>query len=463
MIKKNDIVEIKIDEILFPNKGKGIFDNNKILVKNTIPGQKVLVKIKKKKGDNIEGTVLNIIKKSDIEIESKCSHFKFCGGCTYQNISHNDELKLKENQILKLLENNNIKNFEYMGIVPSPNLEGYRNKCEFSFGDEQKDGDLALGMRKRMSNYEVVTLKDCNIIDNDYLKIIELVLNFFKEKDISFYHKMKHTGVLRHLVVRKSFTYGEILVNLITTSEYNFSIEEFKNLLLNNNDIFEGSICGILHTINDSVADVVKSDKTNLLYGKDYFVEKLFNLNFRISAFSFFQTNSKGAEKLYSVVKEFIGNAQNKVIFDLYCGTGTISQILAENAKKIIGIEIVDEAIYSAIENAKFNNINNCEFIIGDVLNKIESLNNKPDIIVIDPPRDGIHPKAINKIINFNASKIIYISCKPTSLVRDLQIFEENNYKVEKIKLIDMFPRTYHIETVVLMKYYDILEKNNKK
>ena len=449
MVKKNDVVEVVIDEVIFPNKGKGKCDDTNVIVKNTVVGQKVLARINKKRKSSVEGRLLEILEKAPNEIEPKCPHFEFCGGCTYQQLTHDDELKLKEEQVLKLFKDANIKDFEYLGIEPSPKLEGYRNKCEFSFGDEEKGGELALGMRKRMSHYEVVTLTDCNIIDNDFIKIINCVLNFFKERNVPFYHKMRHEGVLRHLVVRKSEAYGEILINLVTSSEYTFNTEEFKNELLSLS--YEGSICGILHTINDGLADVVKSDLTNILYGRDYFMEKLFDLDFKVSTFSFFQTNSKGAEKLYSIVRDFAGDAENKVVFDLYCGTGTIGQIMSEKSKKVIGIEIVEEAVVAANENTKLNNITNCEFIAGDVLKKVDELNDKPDIIIVDPPRDGIHPKAIGKIIDFNAPEIVYVSCKPTSLVRDLQIFEESGYKTKKVKLMDMFPRTVHVECVVLM------------
>lgn len=447
MVKKNDVVEVVIDEVIFPNKGRGKCDDINVTVKNTVVGQKVLARINKKRKSGVEGRLLEILEKAPNEIEPKCPHFELCGGCTYQQLTHNDELKLKEEQVLKLFKDANIKDFEYLGIEPSPKLEGYRNKCEFSFGDEEKGGELALGMRKRMSHYEVVTLTDCNIIDNDFIKIINCVLNFFKERNVPFYHKMRHEGVLRHLVVRKSEAYGEILINLVTSSEYTFSTEEFKNELLSVS--YEGSICGILHTINDSLADVVKSDSTTILYGRDYFMEKLFDLDFKVSTFSFFQTNSKGAEKLYSIVRDFAGDAENKIVFDLYCGTGTIGQIMSEKSKKVIGIEIVEEAVVAANENAKLNNITNCEFIAGDVLKKVDELNDKPDIIIVDPPRDGIHPKAIGKIIDFGAPEIVYVSCKPTSLVRDLQIFEESGYKTKKVKLMDMFPRTVHVETVV--------------
>ncbi|HCT65222.1 MAG TPA: 23S rRNA (uracil(1939)-C(5))-methyltransferase RlmD [Lachnospiraceae bacterium] len=449
MAKKNEIIEVKIEYIDFPNKGIGNFENYKVIVKNALPEQVAKCKITKKRDGKLEARLEEIKEHAPYEIKSGCSHFDLCGGCAYQNITMEKENEIKENQVLKLLDDAGIKGFKYDGIEISPVINGYRNKCEFSFGDTSKDGELALGMRKRQSFYEVVTLNDCNIIDKDFTNIIHCVLNFFKERNVPFYHKMRHDGILRHLVVRKGAYTGEILINLVTAKDINFSLEDFTKELLSLET--QGKICGILHTENDSVADIVKSDKTKILYGRDYFTDKLFNLEFKVTAFSFFQTNTKGAEKLYSIVKEYAGDAQNKVIFDLYCGTGTISQIMAEKSKKVIGIEIIEEAIEAAKENAKLNKIENCEFIAGDVLKKVDELTDKPDLIIVDPPRDGIHPKAIGKIINFEAPEIIYVSCKPTSLARDLVIFESNGYKTKRVMCMNQFGRTSHVETVCLL------------
>ncbi len=448
-MKKNDVIEFYIDEIKFPNKSIGMYEGTKIIVKDALPKQKVSAKIIKKIHGNIEAKVLNVLEKSPLEQYSKCPHFGSCGGCTYQNLPYSEQLNLKQSQVKNLLDETGIKDYKFLDIVASPKQTEYRNKMEFSFGDEKKDGKLALGMRKKNSYYEVVNVNQCCIVDKDYRIILDSVLKYFINKKATFYHKSKHIGMLRHLVIRKSPKTKQILINLITSSQIDIDINGLPDMFLNLK--LDGTIVGILHTINDSVSDVVKCDSLNILYGNDYYLEQLFNLKFKVSAFSFFQTNSLGAEKLYSIVKNFVGNEHNKIIFDLYCGTGTISQILSSNCKKVIGVEIVEEAILAAKENMKLNNIDNCEFIIGDVLKIIDNINQKPDIIILDPPRDGIHPKAINKIINCNAEKIIYISCKPTSLVRDLQIFQSQNYKIETIQCIDMFPSTYHVESVVLM------------
>ena len=214
----------------------------------------------------------------------------------------------------------------------------------------------------------------------------------------------------------------------------------------------DGKFAGILHTENDSLADVVQSDATHILYGQDYFYEELLGLRFRISPFSFFQTNSMGAEVLYDTARGFVGETKDKVVFDLYSGTGTIAQILAPVAKKVVGVEIVEEAVEAAKVNAGLNGLDNCEFVAGDVLKVIDGLKDKPDLIVVDPPRDGIHPKALGKIIEFGVDRIVYISCKPTSLVRDLVVLQEKGYRVEKGCAVDMFPGTGNVEVVIMMR-----------
>ena len=449
MPKKKEIIELNIERLDFPNKGIGFFDGEKVLVKNTLPGQRVKAVVTKAKKGRVEAALLELSEKAPYETEPKCSQFGICGGCAYQNISLEKENEIKAEQVLHLLEKEGIEGFEFEGILSSPVLEGYRNKCEFSFGDSGKDGPLQLGMRKMHSMYEVASLENCNIIDSDYRKISAAVLDFFRERGETFYHKKLHKGFLRHLVVRKGASTGEILINLVTSSQSKLDETVFTESLLNLD--LDGSICGILHTVNDGVADIVKADSMKILYGRDFFTEKLMGLEFKVTPFSFFQTNSRGAEVLYGVAKEYAGEKRRSVIFDLYCGTGTIAQIMSEKAEKVIGVELVEEAVLAARENAKRNDILNCEFIAGDVGKVMESLEYKPDVIVVDPPRDGLHPKALEKLIEFDAPEIIYVSCKPSSLARDLKILAQKGYRPGKIKCVNQFPRTRHVETVCLL------------
>lgn len=484
----------------------------RVVVKNVLPGQKIRFSVSKIRSGNAEGRLLEVLEKSPVEIESPCRHFAECGGCAYQNLPYEEQLKLKEEQVKELLASvlgggeeatleqrtsdlalredaqtdsvagSSLKSVngwecspqklckqEYLfeGIKASPVQFSYRNKMEFSFGDSRKGGPLELGMHKRGSFYDIVSVTDCQIIDEDYRKILSCTLAYFREKETPFYHKLTHQGYLRHLLVRKAVKTGEILVDLITTTQtppFSACMEEgllqdWRKQLLDLKLL--GTIVGILHTFNDSLSDTVQNDRTECLYGQNYFYEELLGLKFKISPFSFFQTNSLGAEVLYDTAREYVtlaginkekADRQTNVIYDLYSGTGTIAQLLAPVAKKVIGVEIVEEAVEAAKQNAALNGLHNCEFIAGDVLKVLDEIEEKPDFIVLDPPRDGIHPKALKKIIHYGVENIVYISCKPTSLVRDLEVFLACGYEVMRACAIDQFPGTGHVESIVLLQ-----------
>ena len=447
-MKKGDIFEGKVIRIEFPNKGIIDIEGQKVIVKNALEGQIVRFSINKKKRDKIEGRLLEVIEPSPIEQPAACKHFGICGGCRYQNLSYEQQLDLKKRQVEELIEKNGLS-FDIENIYGSPITEGYRNKMEFTFGDEEKDGPLALGMHKKNSFYDIVTLDDCRIVDPDFNVLLQAILKYFKKKGETYFHKIRHEGFLRHLVMRRSVKTGDILINLVTTTQSQLDESEFVNMILAQK--IDGKVVGILHTLNDNLADVVQSDETKTLYGQDYFYEYLYNMRFKISPFSFFQTNTLGAEVLYDKVREYVGETKDKLIYDLYTGTGTIAQMLASVASKVVGVEIVEEAVEAAKKNAVDNHLDNCEFIAGDVLKVVDNLTKKPDILVLDPPRDGIHPKALTKIINFNVDEMVYVSCKPTSLMRDLLVFREAGYEVKRACLVDMFPGTVHVETVVLL------------
>ncbi len=453
-MKKGQVFEGVIEKVAFPNKGHITVDGKTVIVKNGVPGQKVRFSVNKVRSGRAEGRILEVLEKSPLECEPVCPHFADCGGCTYQNLSYEEQLHLKETQVKELLDGA-IRDFGYEyvfeGIKESPNHYDYRNKMEFSFGDEVKDGPLALGMHKRGSFYDIVTVDGCRLTDGDFRKILRATLDYFTELGTPFYRKLQHTGYLRHLLVRKAARTGQILVSLVTTSQMDADLEGWKETLLKLP--LEGSFAGILHTTNDSLADVVQSDRTEVLYGEEYFYEELLGLRFRISTFSFFQTNSLGAEVLYDTARSYVGDTRDQVIFDLYSGTGTIAQMLAPVAKKVIGVEIVEEAVKAAGENAKLNGLTNCEFIAGDVLKMLDTISDRPDFIVLDPPRDGIHPKALKKIIDYGVDRMIYISCKPTSLARDLEMLQGYGYRVERACCVDMFPWSANVETVVLLSH----------
>lgn len=462
-MKKNEFYEGMVTSLKFPNKGIVYVEDEDayVQVKNTLPGQRVRFQLKKVKKKRPEGNLTEVLVPSEIErAVPPCPHFSECGGCAYQTLPYEEQKKLKLNQVKALLDAV-YPDFPLDECVESPRIWEYRNKMEFSFGDEVKDGPLTLGLHKRGSFYDIVSVPDCQIIDEDLRKVLKTTQDFFRNaklggKSIDFYHKMRHEGVLRHLLVRKGLKTGEMLICLVTSSQGGIDSTEGKQLLEKYKDTLlalemTGTFAGILHMTNDSLSDVVKADAVDILYGKDYFYDELLGLRFRITPFSFFQTNSAGAEKLYSLAREYIGDLTGKKVYDLYSGTGTIAQVLAPVAKEVTGVEIVEEAVYAAAENAKENQLDNCTFLAGDVLTVLDELTEAPDAIVLDPPREGIHPKAIRKILDYGLSSFVYISCKPTSLARDLEVFLEYGYQPVRAKCVDMFPWTRGIETVVLL------------
>ncbi|MBU5479539.1 class I SAM-dependent RNA methyltransferase [Eubacterium sp. MSJ-13] len=526
-MKKGNIYEGIVKKVEFPNKAyvevidtdeNGNEQKTLTLVKGALPGQKIRFRAKKVRKDKSQGILLEIIEKSPLETaEPMCSQFGKCGGCSYQTLPYEKQLELKKNQVLEIIDNvykildsslGIKKDYIYDGILPSPDIKGYRNKMEFSFGDEYKGGPLTLGLHKKGSVHDIVNASGCQIVDDDYSKVIDCIVEYFREKQIPHYNKNTHQGVLRHLLVRRAVSTGELLVALVTSSQQDISeyVSEVSEKL--NGLDYNGKLTGFIHIINDGLGDVVKSDEMRIISGKDWFTEKILGLQFKISPFSFFQTNTKGAEVLYTRARDYVlggevaaddknsvsvqmdasnlgidnmnsekienrtpsvenkkdieiaedrenlevetnGGFKDKVVFDLYSGTGTIAQIIAPVAKKVIGVEIVEEAVEAAKENAAINGLDNCEFIAGDVLKVIDEIDEKPDYIILDPPREGIHPKAIRKIIDYGVENIVYISCKPTSLSQDLATFETFGYHVERVSNVDMFPGTVHCETII--------------
>ena len=539
-MKKGNIYEGVVKKVEFPNKAyvdviekdeNGNEQKTLTLVKGALPGQKIKFRAKKVRKDKSQGILLEVTEKSPLETaEPMCCRFGKCGGCSYQTLPYEKQLELKKNQVLDIIDtvyktlDSSLgikKDYIYDGILPSPEIKGYRNKMEFSFGDEYKGGPLTLGLHKKGSVHDIVNASGCQIVDDDYSKVIDCIVEYFREKQVPHYNKNTHQGVLRHLLVRRAVSTGELLVALVTSSQQDISeyVSEVSEKL--NGLEYNGKLTGFIHIINDGLGDVVKSDRMHIISGKDWFTEKILGLQFKISPFSFFQTNTKGAEVLYTRARDYVlggevtgvgknsvgvgmdaensringvcsemtadssdivdgyseKDAENvdladiysektkspeaetnagfkdKVVFDLYSGTGTIAQIIAPVAKKVIGVEIVEEAVEAAKENAAINGLDNCEFIAGDVLKVIDEIDEKPDYIILDPPREGIHPKAIRKIIDYGVENIVYISCKPTSLSQDLATFETFGYRVERVSNVDMFPGTVHVETVVLLSH----------
>lgn len=455
-MKKGQVYEGRIEKVEFPNKGLVYVEGEEkpVIVKNGIPGQKVKFAVNKLRKGKAEGRLLEVVEHSPFETRKPvCSIFPACGGCMYQTMSYEDQMEMKGQQVKEILDAAIVGDYEFEGVKASPKEFAYRNKMEFSFGDEYKDGPLSLGLHKKGSTYDVLTAADCKLVHEDMTKILSCVLQYFKERNVSYYKKMQHTGYLRHLLLRRGDISGEILVNLVTTTQEDYDLTELTEALLALD--LEGKIVGILHILNDSLSDVVQSDETKVLYGQDYFYEKLLGMEFKITPFSFFQPNSRAAEVLYRTVRDYLGDMKGKTLYDLFSGTGTIGQILSPVAEKVIGVEIVEEAVVAANENVKHNGIENCKFLAGDVFKVLDEIEEKPDVIVLDPPRDGIHPKALPKILDYGVDTIVYISCKVTSLARDLEMMQAKGYRVVKAVACDQFCQTVHVEVACCLQRVD--------
>lgn len=443
-MKRGSQVTIKIEKTEFPSVGISEFEGKKLYIKGAFPGQTVKGTVKKKRDTYADVKLVEVLEKAPYEIEAPCPHFGVCGGCSSQNLTYEKQLELLSDEVCELFEDKDIPMGMYLGVKGSENTWEYRNKMEFTFGDLEKGGELTLGMHMKGKSFGVLTVDNCMIVDEDFRKVLTVTVEYFRKQNLPYYRVMKREGYLRHLVVRKASNTGELMVNLVTTTQIDFDLSGYTELL--KSQTYKGKLVSVLHTENDSFSDAVVPEKVNILYGRDYIIEELLDLKFKISPFSFFQTNSRGAESLYSIVRDFMGNGDNKVVFDLYCGTGTIGQIAAPNAKKVIGLELIEEAVEAAKENAKLNGLDNCEFIAGDVAETIKQVKVKPDIIILDPPRSGVSPKALDYVIKFNAKEIIYVSCNPKTMVDNLETLLAAGYKVEKSKVKDMFPNTPHAE-----------------
>ncbi|WP_286184060.1 23S rRNA (uracil(1939)-C(5))-methyltransferase RlmD [Clostridium sp. CCUG 7971] len=434
----------------FGGTSVSLYGNRDIHMKGGITGQKVRAAVKRTRSGKADVKMLELLENSPIETAKTCKHFGECGGCSILSVPYEKQLEIKEKQVMDLFLNQDLFGFKFEGIKGSPLERLYRNKMEYTFGDEMKDGPLTLGLHKKGRHIDIMTVDGCLLVDNDFIEVLSKTVQYFNEKELPYYRTVNHKGYLRNLVVRKGVNTKELMVNIVTSSQIDFDMTEYKTLLLGLS--LDAELVSILHTINDGLADAVQCDELRVLHGRDYIQEEVLGLKFKISPFSFFQTNTKGAEDLYTMAREFIGNHADKVVFDLYSGTGTIGQVMAGSAKKVYGIEIIEEAVVAANENAKLNGLTNCEFVAGDVAKTVKNFKVKPDLIIVDPPRPGVHKDAIRDISSFGAKEIIYISCNPKTLVLDLVEFKNYGYEIEKVKCMDMFPNTPHVETVVKLK-----------
>ena len=449
-----------ITSVTYPNKGHFTVaeTGQRGIVKNAIPGQKVLFRVYKNKNHLLSAHLLKVLEKSPLETrEPVCAHFGSCGGCLYQTVPYETQLEMKKEQIRKLLEPVVSADTVFDGIKASPKEFEYRNKLDLSFGNEVIGGPLTCGIHKMRTRYTVLDADTCRLAHRDLTLISSCARDWCAEQNLPFYNKVTHEGFLRYLMLRRSESTGEILVCLAASTQMTCDFSPLVSLLLGLR--LEGTIAGIFLADDDRYGDALIADRVRCLYGRDHFHETLLGLRFRVSLFSFFQTNTKGAEVLYHTVREYVRASSGStvsgekmpVLYDLYCGTGTIAQLLSDLAERVYGIEIVPEAVEAAARNAAENGLSNCTFITGDVTEKLAEIPDAPDYVILDPPREGVHEKTLKQITQFGIPNMVYISCKASSFVSDMLYLRDHGWRIVRYSLVDMFPETQHVETVVLL------------
>ena len=391
-----------------------------------------------------------------INTDKLCPAAEHCGGCIYQGVPYAEQYAAKDKSVRRLLAKHDIDESVYLGMEPAICTGGYRNKMEYTFGDLEKGGELELGMHYKGRWMSIITTDECQLVPGAFNEVLRAVLGFCRDKGYRPYHRKTHEGLLRNLVVRCGVRTGELLINIVTASDGKaewsnafFDEDGFRDMLLSLD--LDMEIVGILRTFNDSLADAVIDEGHKVLYGRDYYNEEILGLKFKVKAFAFFQTNIDAVERLYSDVLEVVPDVSGKTVYDLYCGTGTISQLMASKAKDVYGIDIVEDSIVAARSNTELNGITNCHYICGDVKEKLDEIPEKPDAIVVDPPRVGIHDKAVAMLCRYGIQEIVYVSCNPKTLCINLDSFRSNGYEIKQIRAYDNFPMTKHVECVCLM------------
>ncbi|MDD5764985.1 MAG: 23S rRNA (uracil(1939)-C(5))-methyltransferase RlmD [Candidatus Marinimicrobia bacterium] len=461
-VRKNQILELKIDRLAFGGAGIARVDDYIIFVGNeAVPGQIVSAQITQAKSTFAEAKIREIIQPGDQEIPAPCPYFHHCGGCKHQNIPYKLQTDYFHRQIVEIYQHlGQFDDIKVQPTIPSEKTLRYRNKMEFAFSnrrwrigqtDTEKPENFALGLRVPGNYMKAIDIDDCLIAPEETPIVLRLVRTFALENHIPAFDTIRHDGFLRHLVLRKGEHTGNLMINIVTHDD---SPKIFEPLIVQLSKELP-NLVSVVNTVTRAVSGTTMGEKTNLLFGQDSIEEKLGNLSFKISPASFFQTNTGMAEKLYETIQSAAGIRKTETVWDLYCGTGSIALFLAESARQVIGFEIVPSAIQDAMENASRNGIDNARFIRGDLdqlFRKSPELLSDlpaPDVLVIDPPRVGMHPKLVQDILPLNPSRIIYVSCNPSTQVRDLKtICQLGGYHIEFVRPIDLFPHTPHIEVV---------------
>lgn len=463
-IQKQDRLEVVIISTGFNGISIARNEGIVIFVDGGIAGDKVLVEVYKVKKQHCEARIIEIKSYSDKRVKPQCQHFGVCGGCKWQHLQYESQLSEKQQQVIDAIERvGGFKNILVEPILPSSELYFYRNKLEFSFGTSRwktneellanpiDEKEFILGFHAPQRWDKLVHIEECHLQSKQSNEILSFVRNFANQNNLTAYDSKTREGYLRNLVIREGKFTNETLVNLVTSNSNPELMKTLTNELLKSFP----NITTVLNNINSRLSQVAIGEVEIIYHGDGFIHEKIDEQIYQISANSFFQTNSFQTVKLYNIVRMYAEIKESDIVYDLYCGTGTIALSIAPFVKKVIGVELEKSSITNANKNAELNNIQNCEFIQGDLKDQLKEIiiSNPPDVIIVDPPRSGLHPKIIKELNNLAIKKIIYVSCNPQTLARDLRLLAEGGYVIEKIQPVDMFPHTFHIETVVKLNH----------
>lgn len=447
MLKKNDEIQLTVKSCTVQGSGVCDYNGMTVFVRGAVTGDHVIAHIIKVKKNYAVGIIKKITQRSPIRINSQCAVSEKCGGCCFAHIRYDAELEIKQTQVEDNFRRIGGLDVPIKPIIPSPEFSRYRNKAQYPVGSDGKFASI--GFYAPMT-HRIIDCADCLLQPEDFRRAVDVFRDWIREKKISVYNEVSGEGLVRHIYIRKGFATGEVMVCLVANGRKIPFTDELVEMLKAEID----GLKSVILNINTENTNVVLGNECITLYGSDYITDELCGLKFNISPLSFYQVNHDGAEILYNKAKEYAALTGNETLIDLYCGTGTIGLTMARDAKQLVGVEIVEQAIENAKKNAELNSIDNARFICGDASKAAEILLEegiKPDVVILDPPRKGCDSALVETVSKMAPERIVYVSCDSATLARDCARFLEVGYEVSEATPVDMFPRTGNVETVVLL------------
>jgi 23S rRNA (uracil1939-C5)-methyltransferase len=454
-IKKGLQAQVEITDVAFGGRGLVRLDGMAVFVDQTVPGDRVIIRISRKKKNYAEARVIELIQSSPLRIIAPCEYSGFCGGCKWQFIKYEQQLLYKRQHVLDSLEHiGSIRDVTVHDTIPSKLIFGYRNKMEFSCSDrrwllphelDRVDVDMgfALGLHVPGTFHKVIDTRECLLQPDLGNQLMDEVRTFMRSSDKPVYGLRSHIGFWRFLVLRHSVAHDQWMVNIVTSADGRKTVQPLADRLIDRYP----KVVSIINNVTSRKAGVAVGDVEYTLAGSDIISDKISGFEFEISANSFFQTNTRGAAPLFKTVEKYAGLTGTETVLDLYSGTGTIPILLSEHSKAVTGIEIIESAVADAEKNCRKNGISNCRFIMGDIRKCLSQITQPPDVLIIDPPRAGMHKDVVKQVLELGAGRMVYVSCNPATMARDLQMMRDS-YRLDEVQPVDMFPHTYHVEAV---------------